>query len=161
MYNDFNYFLEILINNNTYDHGSSLFSFFYYKLNLNIYLSILIHSSIFTFFIGFIFLNKNKIDKNFYLLLITILLIFANPRLKLYDVAFGIIFLNIAILYFPKKIILNFYTFNLYLIFIFKMISKNLELNLDNPKILSWYIFTLFFYYFFKKYSNIRYRYFN
>lgn len=153
---EFMNFFEILLSSNSSDHGSSLFSFLNYKLNLSIYLSIILHSSLFIFLIGFVFLNKNKMNYNLYLLLIVILLIFSNPRLKLYDVAFGIILLNVAILYFSKKTILNFYTFNLVLIFIFKLFSKNFELNLENPKMLSWYILILFIFYFLKKYSNLK-----
>ena len=149
-------FFEILRSSNSADYGSSLFSFLNYRLNLGMHLSILIHSSLFIFLIGFVLLNKNKIDFNLYLLLILILLIFSNPRLKLYDVAFGVVLLNTAILYFSKTIILNFYTFNLVLIFIFKLISKNFELHLENPKMLSWYIFILFIFYFLKKYFNLR-----
>ena len=149
-------FFEILRSSNFDDHGSSLFSFLNYKLNLSIYLSIIIHSSLFIFLIGFVLLNKNKINSNLYVLLILILLIFSNPRLKLYDVAYGIILLNVAILYFSKTTILNFYTFNLVLIFIFKLFSKNFGLNLENPKMLSWYIFILFIFYFLRKYSNLK-----
>ena len=149
-------FFENLKSNNFSDHGSSLFSFLNYKLNLSIYLSIIIHSSLFILLIGFVLLNKNKINNNLYPLLILILLIFSNPRLKLYDVAYGIILLNIAILYFSKTTILNFYTFNLILIFIFKLFSKNFGLHLENPKMLSWYIFILFIFYFLRKYSNLK-----
>ena len=149
-------FFEVLKSLNTADHGSSLFSFLNYKINLSIYLSIILHSSLFIFLIGFVLLKKNEMNNNLYFLIILVLLIFFNPRLKLYDVGFGLVLLNVAILYFSKKIILNFYIFNIIFIFIFKLISKNFALNLDNPKLLSWYIFILFIYFFLKKYSNLK-----
>ncbi len=154
---DFINFINILKGYNVHDSGSSIFAYLNYKLELNVFISAFIHSSFFAILLLLIIKYKNKFEPQFFLLTILILLIFTNPRLKLYDVAFGIIFLNLAILYFNKKIILNFYTFNIFFIFFIKEITKYFDLNVGNPKMLTWYIFVLFFYYLIKKYPKLKY----
>lgn len=154
---DFINFIKILKGYNAHDSGSSIFAYLNYKLEFSVLTSAFIHSSFFAILFLLIVKFKNKFDSKFFLLLILILLIFTNPRLKLYDVAFGIVFLNFAILYFNKKIILNFYLFNIILIFFIKEITKYFDLNIGNPKMLTWYIFILFFYYLFKKYPGLKY----
>ena len=115
-------------------------------------ISAIIHFSVFTLLLLILINQRKKINPKVFLLSILILLIFFNPRLKLYDVAFGVVFLNLAILYFDKKTIINFFTFNLFAIFLIKEITKFFDLSLGNPKMLAWYIFTFFFYIIFKKY---------
>ena len=138
---------------NHHDRGNSIFVFFYYKLEMNLLISALIHLSIFAALLFFLINKKNKIDPKIFLLSILILLIFINPRFKLYDVAFGIVFLNLAILYFDKKTIINFFVFNLFAIFLIKEITKFLDLGIGNPNHLAWYIFIFFFLILFKKYQ--------
>ena len=138
---------------NHYDGGSSIFSYLSYKMEFNLLISALIHFSIFALFLFILINNRNRIDQKIFLLSILILLIFVNPRLKLYDVAFGIVFLNLAILYFDKKTIINFFVFNLFAIFLIKEITKFLDLGIGNPNHLAWYIFIFFFLILFKKYQ--------
>ena len=137
------------------DRGNSIFVFFNYRLELNLFISAFIHLGIFTCLL-FILINKrSEIDPKFFLLSILILLIFINPRLKLYDIAFGIVFLNLAILYLDKKTIINFFIFNLIIILFIKEISKYFDIMLGDPYMLAWYIFIFFFYIVFKKYRII------
>ena len=112
----------------------------------------MIHFSIFALLLFILNNQRKNIDPKVFLISILILLIFLNPRLKLYDVAFGIVFLNLAILYLDKKTIINFFIFNIFAIFLVKEITKFFDLSLGNPKMLGWYIFTFFFYIIFKKY---------
>lgn len=137
--------------------GSSIFAFLSYKLEMNTFISALIHVSIFALLLIILINKRDKIDKRVFVLSVLILLIFVNPRLTLYDVAFGIIFLNLAILCFDKKVVLNFFVFNLLAILFIKEITKYFDLNIGNPKMLAWYMFIYFFYNFFKKYKIINY----
>ena len=140
-----------------FDAGSSIFAFLSYKLEINVFISALLHLSIFTLLLIILINKRDKIDPRIFILSILILLIFINPRLTLYDVAFGIVFLNLAILYLDKKTILNFFVFNLFGILFIKEITKYFDLNIGNPKMLAWYIFIFFFYNIFKKYRIINY----
>ena len=137
---------------NAHDRGNSIFVFFYYKLEINLLISVLIHLSFFAALLSFLIYKKDKIDPKIFLISILILLVFTNPRFKLYDVAFGIVFLNLAILYFDKKTIINFFVFNIFGIYLIKQITKFLNLDIGNPNMLAWYIFIFFFYIVFKKY---------
>ena len=134
------------------DRGNSIFVFLNYKLELNLFISAFIHLSIFACLLLILINKRTKIDPKFFLISILILLIFINPRLKLYDIAFGIVFLNLAILYLDKKTIINFFIFNLFIILFIKEVTKYYDLSLGNPYMLAWYIFIFFFYIVFKKY---------
>lgn len=134
------------------DRGNSIFVFLNYKLELNLFISAFIHLSIFACLLLILINKRTKIDPKFFLISILILLIFINPRLKLYDIAFGIVFLNLAILYLDKKTIINFFIFNLFVILFIKEVTKYYDLSLGNPYMLAWYIFIFFFYIVFKKY---------
>ena len=137
---------------NAHDRGNSIFVFLYYKLEINLLISVLIHLSFFAILLSFLIYKRDKIDPKIFLLSILILLVFTNPRFKLYDVAFGIVFLNLAILYFDKKTIINFFIFNIFGILLIKQIAKFLDLSIGNPNMIAWYIFILFFLILFKKY---------
>ena len=145
-------FVSTLQSYNQLDGGSSIFAFLSYKIKLNFLISAMIHFSIFALLLFILNNQRKNIDPKVFLISILILLIFLNPRLKLYDVAFGIVFLNLAILYLDKKTIINFFIFNIFAIFLVKEITKFFDLSLGNPKMLGWYIFTFFFYIIFKKY---------
>ncbi len=145
-------FIRTLQSYNQLDGGSSIFAFLSYKIKLNLFISALIHFGIFALMLLILNNQRRNFDPKVFLLSILILLIFVNPRLKLYDVAFGLVFLNLAILYFDKKTIINFFAFNLFAIFLIKEITKFFDLSLGNPKMLAWYIFIFFFYIVFKKY---------
>ena len=144
-------FINTLKSYNQLDGGSSIFAYLSYKIELNLLISAIIHFSVFTLLLLILINQRKKINPKVFLLSILILLIFFNPRLKLYDVAFGVVFLNLAILYFDKKTIINFFTFNLFAIFLIKEITKFFDLSLGNPKMLAWYVFIFFFYIIFKK----------
>tara|TARA_B100000035_G_scaffold139846_1_gene119139 strand:- start:478 stop:1581 length:1104 start_codon:yes stop_codon:yes gene_type:complete len=145
-------FISALKSYNQIDGGSSIFAFLNYKLEFNLPLSISIHLIIFTLLLFILIKKRNEIDPKIFLLSILILLIFSNPRLKLYDVAFGIVFLNLAILHFDKKTIVNFFVFNLFAILLIKEITKFFDLSIGNPKMLAWYIFLFFFLILYKKF---------
>ena len=134
------------------DRGNSIFVFLNYKLELNLFISAFIHLSIFACLLIILINKRTEIDPKFFLISILILLIFINPRLKLYDIAFGIVFLNLAILYLDKKTIINFLIFSLLIILFIKEVTKYYDLSLGNPYMLAWYIFIFFFYIVFKKY---------
>ena len=119
MSNDFTDFMQTLKNYNLNDYGWSIFSLLNYNLNFNFFISAFIHMGFFISILLSIYLNKNKLEEELYVLLIIIILIFLNPRLKLYDVAFGLIFLNIAINYLKQSSVLKFYVFNIFVIVIF------------------------------------------
>ncbi len=144
-------FVSTLQSYNKLDGGSSIFAFLSYKIKLNFLISTIIHFSIFALLLLILNNQRKNIDPKVFLISILILLIFVNPRLKLYDVAFGIVFLNLAILYLDKKTIINFFIFNIFAIFLIKEITKFFDLSLGNPKMLAWYIFIFFFYIIFKK----------
>lgn len=150
-------FMNVLKGHNLSDAGSSIFSYLNYWLGLNFIISAIFHSTIFGLLLGFTIYKKNNLNPNFFLLIVLILLIFINPRIKLYDAAFGIVFLNMAVIYFNKKIVLNFFIFNVIIIFLIKEITKYFDVQnaMGSPTTVTWYIFILFFSYFFKRYEII------
>tara|TARA_B100000683_G_C12254196_1_gene458784 strand:- start:222 stop:707 length:486 start_codon:yes stop_codon:yes gene_type:complete len=135
------------------DRGNSIFVYLNYKLEINLFISALIHLSIFAALLFLLVSKRDKINPKIFLASILILLIFINPRLKLYDIAFGIVFLNLAILYLDKKTIISFFVFNLFVILFIKEVTKYYDLNLGSPYMLAWYIFIFFFCIIFKKYQ--------
>ena len=134
------------------DRGNSIFVYLNYKLEIDLFISALIHLSIFAALLFLLVSKRDKIDPKIFLASILILLIFINPRLKLYDIAFGIVFLNLAILYLDKKTVISFFVFNLFVILFIKEVTKYYDLSFGNPYMLVWYIFIFFFYIIFKKY---------
>jgi len=145
MSNEFTDFVQSLKKNNLNDHGWSIFSLLNYNLNFNFFISAFIHMGFFISIIFLIYLNKSKTGYELYVLLIIIVFIFLNPRLKLYDVAFGLIFLNVAITYLKQSFILKFYIFNIFIILIIKSLLKFINFNYQD-ELLVWMVVMYFSY---------------
>ena len=146
MSNDFTDFMQSLKNYNLNDYGWSIFSLLNYNLNFDFFISAFIHMGFFISILLSIYLNKNKLEEELYVLLIIIILIFLNPRLKLYDVAFGLIFLNIAINYLKESSVLKFYVFNIFVILLIKSLFKSINFNFYQAELLVWMIVLYFSY---------------
>jgi len=146
MTNEFTDFIQSLKGRNLIDHGWSIFSLLNYNLNINFLTSAFVHMTFFISILFLIYLNKNKLEDELYILLIIIVFVFLNPRLKLYDVAFGLIFLNIAITYLKQSLVLKFYVFSIFVIFFIKSLFKLINFNYYQAELLVWMVVLYFSY---------------